>query len=399
MKVVYFTQDFAPLVGGVQTIVMELARGLVEWRDPLDGNSGRRFDVTVATRTPRGGMDDSALPFRVLREPTLTQLFQLFRKADVIHLAGASIVPMVLGLSLQKPIIVEHHGYQAICPSGNYLHEPDKTACPGHFQNGNYAECFRCGAVERSRFRSARNLTLLFPRRWLAKRVAANVAVSDHTGRRVALPRTQTIYHGIMETAWQDGAPVSGASEPLVLAYVGRLVPDKGVDVLLRAAGDVKRAGSRFRLKIIGDGPERRRLERLGEELQLKDCVVFIGYCEGSSLQKAMADVSVTVMPSLWEEACPMTAIEQMMRGRLVIATEIGGLGEVVGRTGLKFPPGDASALAECIKKAVNDRLLVAALGDAARKRALDMFREHQMVEKHIALYEQLARVNGDGNA
>jgi glycosyltransferase involved in cell wall biosynthesis len=353
----------------------------------------------VATRTPRGGMDDSALPFRVLREPTLTQLFQLFSKENVIHLAGASIVPMALGLSLKKPVVVEHHGYQAICPNGNYLHEPDKTTCPGHFQNGNYVECFRCGAVEGSLFGSARNLTLLFPRRWLAKQVAANVAVSNHNGRRIALPRTQTIYHGIMETTWQDDAPSCGASEPLVLAYVGRLVSDKGVDVLLRAAGDVKRAGSRFRLKIIGDGPERSRLEHLGEKLQLKECVVFVGYCEGSSLQKAMADVSVTVMPSLWEEACPMTAIEQMMSGRLVIAAEIGGLGEVVGRTGLKFPPGDASALAECIKRAVNDRPLVAALGDSARKRALDMFREHQMVEKHIALYTQLVGVNGDRNA
>jgi glycogen(starch) synthase len=398
MRVVFFTEDFAPTIGGVQTIVMELARGLVEWRELLNGNSIDRFDVIVVTRTPRGGMDDSALPFEVLREPTLTQLFRSFRKADVIHLAGASILPMVLGLLLQKPIVVEHHGYQAICPSGNYLHEPDKTTCPGHFQNGNYAECFRCGAVEVSRLRSARNLSLLFPRRWLAQRVATNVAVSDHTGRRVGLPRTQTIYHGIGETVWQD-APSSKTSEPLVLAYVGRLVPDKGVDLLLRAASDVKRAGSGFRLKIIGDGPERHRLERLGEELQLQDCVVFIGYCEGSSLQKAMADVSVTVMPSLWEEACPMTAIEQMMRGRLVIATEIGGLGEVVGRTGLKFPPGDATALADCIKKAITDRLLVVALGNAARKRALNIFREHQMVEKHIALYEQLARENGAGNA
>jgi len=188
MKIVFFTEDFAPTIGGVQTIVMELARGLVEWHGSPNGNSVESFDVTVATRTPRGGMDDSAMPFRVLREPTLTQLFQLFRRANVIHLAGASMVPMAIGLSLRKPVVVEHHGYQAVCPSGNYLHEPDKTTCPGHFQNGNYAECFRCGAVEASRFKSARNLTLLFPRRWLATQVAANVAVSDHNGRRVALP-------------------------------------------------------------------------------------------------------------------------------------------------------------------------------------------------------------------
>ena len=396
MKIVFFTEDFAPTIGGVQTIVMELARGLVEWHGSPNGNSVESFDVTVATRTPRGGMDDSAMPFRVLREPTLTQLFQLFRRANVIHLAGASMVPMAIGLSLRKPVVVEHHGYQAVCPSGNYLHEPDKTTCPGQFQNGNYAECFRCGAVEASRFKSARNLTLLFPRRWLATQVAANVAVSDHNGRRVALPRTQTIYHGIMETTLNN--TFSRAGEQLVLAYVGRLVPEKGVDVLLRAAGVAWNSGCDYRLKIVGDGPERGRLESLADELQLRGRVAFLGYCDRNSLEKAMQDVSVIVMPSLCEEACPVAAIEQMMRGRLVIAAEIGGLDEVIGRTGLKFPPGDANALAGCIRKVVDDRLLAGSLGEAARERALDLFLKSEMMRKHVVLYERLDRENGGGS-
>ena len=397
MKIVFFTEDFAPTIGGVQTIVMELARGLVEWHGSPNGNSVESFDVTVATRTPRGGMDDSAMPFRVLREPTLTQLFQLFRRANVIHLAGASMVPMAIGLSLRKPVVVEHHGYQAVCPSGNYLHEPDKTTCPGHFQNGNYAECFRCGAVEASRFKSARNLTLLFPRRWLATQVAANVAVSDHNGRRVALPRTQTIYHGIMETTLSN--TFSRTGQQLVLAYVGRLVPEKGVDVLLRAAGVAwNNSRCEFRLKIIGDGPERGRLERLSDELQLTGRVAFLGYCDRDSLEKAMQDVSVIVMPSLCEEACPVAAIEQMMRGRLVIASEIGGLDEVVGRTALKFPAGDANALAGCIRKVVDDRLLAGSFGKAARERALDLFLKSEMVRKHVGLYEKLDSENGGGS-
>jgi glycosyltransferase involved in cell wall biosynthesis len=398
MKVLFFTEDFAPVVGGVQTIVMELARGLVELPEPFKGDSGQPFDVTVATRTPAGDMDDSRFPFSVVREPSVIQLFDLFRDADVIHLAGASIVPMILGLLVRKPVVVEHHGYQSICPSGNYLHEPDKTICPGHFENGNYAECLRCELVESTYCRSIWNLTMLFPRRWLVKRVAANVAVSDHNGLRIALPRTQTIYHGI-----QDGVPQvarsSRTSTPLVLAYVGRLVPDKGVDVLLRGASEARSGGTEFRLKIIGDGPTRGQLEDLANQLQLEDCVIFYGYCQGNALQQVMADVSVVVMPSLWEEACPTAAIEEMMRGSLVIAADIGGLAEVVGSAGMKFPPGDASALAGCIKKVVNDRLLVASLGDAARERALGVFSKDRMVRKHVALYSELARRIRRGNA
>ena len=392
MKIVFFTEDFAPTIGGVQTIVMELARGLVEWHEQLNGNSVEPFDVTVATRTPRGDMDDSAMPFRVLREPSLTQLFRLFRRANVIHLAGASIVPMAMGLSLRKPVVVEHHGYQAVCPSGNYLHEPDKTTCLGQFQNRNYAECLRCGAVEASRFRSARNLVTLFPRRWLAKRVASNIAVSDHNGRRIALPRTQTIYHGIVETSHHA---FSNANEPLVFAYVGRLVPEKGVDVLLRGAAVAWNNGCEYLLKIVGDGPDRGRLESLADELQLGGRVAFLGYCDRNRLEKALQDVSVIVMPSLCEEACPVAAIEQMMRGRLLIAAEIGGLDEVVGRTGLKFPAGDAKALAGCIRKVVDDRLLTGSLGKAARERALELFLRSEMVRKHVVLYQTLGRENG----
>ena len=111
-----------------------------------------------------------------------------------------------------------------------------------------------------------------------------------------------------------------------------------------------------------------------------------------------MQDVSVIVMPSLCEEACPVAAIEQMMRGRLVIAAEIGGLDEVIGRTGLKFPPGDANALAGCIRKVVDDRLLAGSLGEAARERALDLFLKSEMVRKHVVLYERLDRENGGGS-
>jgi len=398
MKVLFFTEDFAPSLGGVQTIVMELARGLVELREPLKGDSGQPFDVTVATRTPAGDMDDSRLPFRVVREPSVIQLFDLFRGADVIHLAGASIVPMILGLLVRKPVVVEHHGYQSICPSGNYLHEPDKTTCPGHFENGNYRECLRCELVQATCFKSMWSLTMLFPRRWLVKRVAANIAVSDHNGFRIALPRTQTIYHGIQEGPWQV-AQSSRATTPLVLAYVGRLVPEKGVDILLRGASQARSSGTQFRLKIIGDGPTRGQLERLANQLKLEGCVIFCGFCEGSALQQAIADVSVVVMPSLTEEACPVTAIEQMMRSSLVIAADIGGLAEVVGSAGLKFPPGDAGALAGCITNVANDRLLVASLGDAARERALAVFSKDRMVRKHVALYSQLARHVGRGNA
>jgi glycogen synthase len=398
MKILLYAIDFTPSIGGIQTITEVLAAGLAVWNGGSNGNRGENNQVTVVTQTPAGKIDDSQFSFRVVRRPGTAQLFGLVRDTDIFHIVGPAIIPMAMGLLLGKPVAVQHDGYMAICPIGNYLHQPGGALCPGHFQKGNYLECYSCQSVEMSRARSVRNLLLMMPRRWLLKRVAANIGASDHTGRRVALPRTQTIYHGIEDPLSQGAAPTPPlplGESPIQFAYLGRLVTEKGVDVLLQAAAKLNREGTDFRLKIIGDGPDRQRLESVARELGVGHGVRFIGYRSGESLSAALADVSVNIMPSRCEEACPLTAIEQMMRGQLMIAADLGGLGEVVGDTGLKFAPGDSDGLAECIRQVIDQPSLIQTLGEAGRRRALDIFSKEEMMQQHLALYGQVVHANG----
>ncbi len=338
MNILIYTHDFAPSIGGIQTITVALAQGLAAAKNPANGRPATGNEVTVVTRTPAGTMDDAHLAFRVVRFPSVVQLCRLIRRADIVHVSGPAILPMAIGLLLRKPVVVEHHGYQAICPSGSYLHQPGGGVCPGYFQRGEYIKCFHCQTEEMTSTKSLRNIILMFPRRWLAKHVAANIGPSDHTGRRVALPRTHTIYHGIEDPLESVPSRVI-PRKATCFAFLGRLVPEKGVDLLLRAAGQLKHSGYSFRLKIIGDGPERTALERIAEESELGDSVEFLGYRRVHELAESLADVSVSVIPSRCEEAAPLAAIEPMMRGGLVIAADIGGLGELVGSGGLKFPP------------------------------------------------------------
>jgi glycosyltransferase involved in cell wall biosynthesis len=394
MKILIYTDDFAPSIGGVQTMTAILAHGLADARSPANGRPAEVNEVTVVTRTPAGSMDDARFGFRVVRFPSKRQLYRLIRRADVIHISGPAILPMAIGYLLRKPVVVEHDGYQAVCPLGNYLHLPDRSLCPGHFQNGNYLECYRCQSVEMSRARSIRNLALMFPRRWLLKRIAVNVGASDHTGQRVALPRTQTIYHGIEDPLAAAPARAS-ANSPVQFAYLGRLIPEKGVDLLLRAAAIAQKSGRDFSLRIIGDGPQRRELENLAAQLSLNGRVEFLGYRTGEQLIETLETVSVNVIPSRWEEACPLTAIEQMMRGLLIIATELGGTAEVVGDAGLKFPIDDADALAACISRVIDHPELIRSLGDAARRRALDVFSKDEMMHRHLELYGHCVHAGG----
>ena len=110
---------------------------------------------------------------------------------------------------------------------------------------------------------------------------------------------------------------------PLCFAYVGRLVSLKGLPLILEAAKKLKIEGYNFRVKFVGDGPERRELESLAEKFGLLKYVQFTGFITGPAFQIAMKDVAAVLMPSVWEETAGLAAIEQMMRGKLVIAFSI----------------------------------------------------------------------------
>ena len=102
------------------------------------------------------------------------------------------------------------------------------------------------------------------------------------------------------------------------------------------------RRGASFRLKIVGDGTERIRLERLAAQLGLGSQVEFLGSISVENIPNLLCEAVAVIMPSIWEDVAPLVAYEQLMHGHLVIASDLGGLGEIVDDVGLKFPPGDA---------------------------------------------------------
>ena len=236
MKLLLYSHSFAPRVGGVETIVLSLARGLAELRT-VDNRP--RFELTLVTETSAGDFDERSLVFPVVREPSALALKRLIDAADVIHLAGPALLPLFLAWLSRKPVVLEHHGYQSICPNGLLLHQPDGSLCPGHFQAGHYGRCVRCQAAEMSWSKSFAQLLLMFPRNILARTVACNIAVSRHVAERIALPKSRVVYHGVEsagrpEIADAEIVPMHGK---LRFAYVGRLVAEKGLPVLLQAAG------------------------------------------------------------------------------------------------------------------------------------------------------------------
>lgn len=383
MKVLIYTHMFAPRVGGVETFVMLLAQGLSETPAP----SGEKIHVTVATPTPAGAYDDRQLPFTVVRQPGVAELWRLIGAADVVQLAGPAFVPLALALLRRKVTIVEHHGYQARCPNGLLFYEPTKTCCPGHFQARRYDHCLRCNAASVGWLSSVKLLLLTFPRRWLCKRATCNVSISHHVQTRLALPRSRVIHYGIPAPPNDEGTGTSRMNRLPVIGYVGRLVSEKGLPVLVEAARQLAARGCEFRFCLVGDGPERAALEAAVAQAGLSDRTQITGFLRGPELENAVRAIDIVVMPSVWEETAGLAAMEQMMRGRVVVASAIGGLSEVVEGGGIKFPPGDAVALADCLEQLLKEPSRRAEIGHRARAVALERYRQERMVANHAELY------------
>jgi glycosyltransferase involved in cell wall biosynthesis len=364
---------------------MSLASGLT---DPVRSARLDSTTLTVVTQTPVGDFDDAALPFRVVRQPGFGTLVKLIWRADVIHLAGPVFLPMLFGFLFRKPVVVEHSLYQAVCPNGLLLDERTKTTCPGHFMAGRYSECLRCNAASVGWQKSLSLLLLTFPRRLLCQKVARNIGPTEHVTRRVALPRTVTIQHGVPELP--SAQTRDDSSAPVTFAYVGRLVSKKGLDLLIEAAHRLVLDTRAFKLKFIGDGPERAALEAAVDSLALRQVVTFTGFLRAQELESAMSDVAALVMPSVWEETAGLAAMEHMMRGRVVIASDIGGLAEVVADAGLLFPLADILGLVSCMKRVIDQPGLARLLGEKARARATRIFLDRRMVDEHAAVFGEL---------
>jgi|SRR5579859_3529366 len=389
VKLLIYSHFFQPSVGGVESITLSLASGLAELR-LADGRP--EFEVVVVTETPAGNLNDRALPFLVFRRPTTVQLWRLVRACDVAHLAGPALVPLILCRIARKPTVIEHHGYQAICPNGLLVHKPDGCVCPGHFLQRHYRQCAKCLAHDSSPPRNWLKLLLAFPRYALARRAEANIAVSRYSLERCGLPRSSVIYHGIADPL-PNYIPLEAATSDeskILFAYVGRLVSEKGISFLLQAASVLREEGYSFGIRLIGDGPERSNIESIIAQRSLQSHVRITGFLTSTALAEVIRSVHVVVMPSVWEETAGLAAIEQMMRGKLVIASDIGGLGEVLDDSGLKCQPGDVKALADAMRRVLQQPSIVGSLGQQARTRALGFFRRDSMITSHSQVYRGL---------
>lgn len=303
MKLLVHTR-FHPHVGGIETVARLLVR---EW--VTAGHS-----VTVVTDIASDEENKVEFAFPVRRQPTASEWVRLLQSHDVVIHFNISLRAFWPLLLIRRPFVAVHHGF--------YI-------------------------VDRSGRRDWREKLKL----WIARRATKNIAVSEAIARAIGI-QAVIIFNPYDPTVFFS-APQLARSRDLI--FVGRLVSDKGVDVLLKALALVGDRDLRPGLTIVGDGPERLPLEELVEELGLNDQVVFTGSKSPPDIADLFRQHTILVVPSLWEEPFGVVALEGIASGCAVIASSGGGLPEAVGPCGITFPNGNVAALAVEIEHLLTD--------------------------------------------
>jgi glycosyltransferase involved in cell wall biosynthesis len=202
-------------------------------------------------------------------------------------------------------------------------------------------------------------------------------------------PRAEALTNGVDTELFAPREPRIGNGRPRVIVP-RRLFEKNGVEYFIRALPHIRREMS-VDAVLVGDGPERARLERLVDELGVRDMVTFMGRRGNDEMPQLYAGADVAVLPSLME-ATSVAALEAMSCGVPVAASRVGGLPEIVDESvGTLFEPADPVALARALVDLLQaeDR---AARGQRARQRVVESWSVARLARRHEEIYEQLLR-------
>jgi glycosyltransferase involved in cell wall biosynthesis len=217
---------------------------------------------------------------------------------------------------------------------------------------------------------------------WLRERLALrarHAAVSEALARTVRWRVEAILPDPYDETVLRGDSTVA---RDLDVAFVGRLILEKGAHVLVEALSILKGRGTRLTASIVGDGPELKRLKQSIDAGQLREDVKLKGRVSGVALARLLNQHRVLVAPSLCAEGFGLAALEGIACGCVVLGSRLGGLPEAIGCCGMTFPAGDAEGLAEMLAEVLRsperlDRFRIGAEQHLAKHRPATVARRY----------------------
>jgi len=280
-------------------------------------------------------------------------------RPDIIHLHNIyyQISPSILDAAFKAkiPVIMHVHDYNLICPNHSlFVRGKICQKC----LKGNYYHCISKRCVKNSFSASLLGSLTLF---------VHNRILNIYQTRVNLLITPSTFIKSILIKAGWPDRKIQIINNPFYLTegvspekkedyfiYCGRLSEEKGVDTVIRALKNNKN----LKLKIVGLGPEEKKLIQLTESLDLKKQVLFLGWKQGIELQKLISSAKALVLPSRWLENFPLIALESLALGTPIVASDIGGIPEIVNeRNGILLENDNVEEWAGVLSKIQENKL------------------------------------------
>ena len=316
------TSAFPPSIGGIESVAELIAYEFV--------SAGHKVEVVASNVGPQPAHD--ALSFPVHYQPAAWKKAAIYARSDCILQFGFGLKALGPNLVALKPVVVSHQG----------IYNPGDSATR---------------VVDRMKNSFAHFFT--------------NVAASHAVARNLP-PGTEVIPNCYDPGSFNlNVEPLPGDRRDIVC--VARLVRDKGVDILLDALALLRAKGITATATVVGEGPERSRLSDQATRLGLKDWVIFAGAKKRDQVAAEYRRHRVAVIPSRYEEAFGIVALEAIASGCHVVASERGGLPEAVGPCGVLFDPSRPGNLAEILATVLRDESGIR----CAAKAAIDHLARH----------------------
>jgi glycosyltransferase involved in cell wall biosynthesis len=213
---------------------------------------------------------------------------------------------------------------------------------------------------------TSQRLYLLSVGAWALRNSSRVVCLTRSDAEQVASLGVKRGNIRVIPTAVDLGTVTRRESGGENAVWIGRMVPEKGLQTLLEALAKLGEAKAPSTL-VVGDGPMRSRLIALCQRLGISDSVRFKRSATRSEVRTLLRDSGIFVLPSL-KEGLPLSLLEAMAESNMIIASRLSSIEEVLGDAGLYFTPGDASELADVLARASGDPVLRRQKGQAARE-------------------------------
>ena len=376
MRICISTGIFPPDIGGPATYIPAMAAALAE----------RRHVVSVVTLSHTVSHCDDAYPFALRRirraQPkwwrmprTVHAILRDARHAAVVFANGLFIESVCAARLTRRPLVMKVVGdwaWERAVGRGWVEDTVDE------FQRCRYDP--RVEALKRLRAVITNQAdTVITPSQYLQRIVA---------GWGISPDRLHVIYNAEQPVPASEPAQLP-SFEGSTIVTVGRLVPWKGVDRLLQVVAGLPQV----RLLVVGDGPERASLESLASHMDLKERVIFTGQVPRDKVPGYLCAADVFVLNSTYE-GLPHIVLEAMQAGVAVIATDVGGTGELVkhGINGLLIRPDDDAGLRMALQRMLADPEKRARLAEAGRQTAANDFSPCSMVSLTESLLLRVSR-------